>query len=767
VRRVVLHLPRSSPFRVAWRRIAGAGARPSTVTAVFRPRTVTSSETTTRIASEALNLFLIPFVVVGLAVLFLRVDSAAAWLLALLFASFATIPGGPGGFVAVPAATRPFCVAYQALMVSVVGPLFYWFFAVFPRRSPMDRRVPWLKWAGVLVGLVLAWPDIGSTGALTVPEPLGAAIGESLAGQIPFWFEFVFCLLGLVSLAWNRLTLRDADSRRRIRAVFWGTVLGVTPSLALTGARQFGLREPIWMAAVIDVFLLSVFPLSFAYAILRHRALDIPVLLRRGARYLLVLRGSLVLLALAAVALAALFASSLAHYLRPTRDLGLPLGLGMGTGFGGVLLWAGAGVQRRVRARIDRAFFRSAYDARVILEDLARRTARTTRREELARLLEGHLREALQPGSLAIFLRDSTGALSAARADGVALTLLADLPFLARLARHGGSWEAPPEGVGNGDGELPPALAALHPDCLVPVVDREGGLVGLLALGARLSEEPYSGEDKRLLASVASQAGIALDNIRLAEEIAERLEVERRATREMHIARDVQDRLLPQALPKLESLEVAARCIQARAVGGDFYDVLDLGRGRVGLALADVSGKGIPAALLMANLQAHLRGQLGLAPEDPVECLRRINRMLWSSTDPGRFATLFLGVYDDAARRLTYVNCGHNPPAWLRRDGSVAALGATATVIGAFEDWTCSADVVQLAPGDLLAIYSDGLTEATRGAEQFGEPRLIAALRAAAGSPVERIVEGTLQEVQSFCSAGSTDDLTLLIARVR
>jgi serine phosphatase RsbU (regulator of sigma subunit) len=291
--------------------------------------------------------------------------------------------------------------------------------------------------------------------------------------------------------------------------------------------------------------------------------------------------------------------------------------------------------------------------------------------------------------------------------------------------------------------------------------------MGLLVLGLRLSEEPYSGEDKRLLASIAVQAGTALENIRLAEEIAERMEAERRVSREMGIAREVQRRLLPQTPPRLQSLEVAAQCLQARAVGGDYYDFLDLGAGRVGFVLADVSGKGIQAALLMANLQAHLRSQSGTTPDDPVRMLRQVNHMLLGSTDAGHFATLFLGVYDDAARSLAYVNCGHNPPVWLRRDGSVTMLAATATVVGAFDPWACAAVHIQLSAGDLLVVYSDGVTEAAHGEEQFGEERLLAALRDHAAEPPERIVSALLERVQEFSAGTQSDDLTLLVARVR
>jgi serine phosphatase RsbU (regulator of sigma subunit) len=296
---------------------------------------------------------------------------------------------------------------------------------------------------------------------------------------------------------------------------------------------------------------------------------------------------------------------------------------------------------------------------------------------------------------------------------------------------------------------------------------RGGGLVGLLALGPRLSEEPYSGEDKRLLASVASQAGTAWENIRLAEEIAARLESERRVAREMEIAKEVQARLLPQAPSHLKTLDCAAQCIQARSVGGDCYDFLDLGPDRLGFALADVSGKGVHAALLMANLQAHLRSQSGIAPADPVRLLQQVNRLLWKSTATEHYATLFFGIYDDSTRRLVYVNCGHNPPVWLRANGTVERLPATALVIGAFEPWDCSAVQVQLAPGDLLAVFSDGVTEAVRGEDEFGEARLIDALRAHSQLPVHELVDTILASVQQFSAGAQYDDLTLLIARVR
>jgi serine phosphatase RsbU (regulator of sigma subunit) len=305
-------------------------------------------------------------------------------------------------------------------------------------------------------------------------------------------------------------------------------------------------------------------------------------------------------------------------------------------------------------------------------------------------------------------------------------------------------------------------------DCLVPVLDRQGHLTGLLALGPRRSEEPYSGEDKRLLAGVAAQAGITLESFALAEEIAHKLEKERRLAYEMEIAHKVQTHLFPHQAQPLESLEYEARCVQARAVGGDFYDYLNLGTRRLGLVLADISGKGISAALLMANLQATLRSRAVDLLGNLEGVMLEINRSLFANTEAQQFATLFYMEYDDATGRARYVNCGHNPPLCLRQSGRIDRLPATATLLGAFESWECKVAELLLQPGDLLLAYSDGVTETrSRQAELFGEDRLIAVLRAHQHAAVSDIVQAVTSAVGHFGSNGPEDDLTLLVARAR
>ena len=249
---------------------------------------------------------------------------------------------------------------------------------------------------------------------------------------------------------------------------------------------------------------------------------------------------------------------------------------------------------------------------------------------------------------------------------------------------------------------------------------------------------------------------------------AEKQEAERRAARELEIAKQVQARLFPQTLPLLESLEYAGTCVQARQVGGDYHDFLDLGQDRFGLVIADIAGKGMAAALLMANLQANLRSQCASAPDDPGRLLRSVNRLFYENTDDSAYATLFFAEFDADMRRMRYVNCGHLPPLLVRRDRSVERLDSTGTVLGLFKEWDCDIGECLLHSGDTLALYTDGITESFNAAEEeFGESRLIEALHRHRDLPPQAVVASIVGEVRQFSAQEQHDDITLIVAKCR
>ena len=249
---------------------------------------------------------------------------------------------------------------------------------------------------------------------------------------------------------------------------------------------------------------------------------------------------------------------------------------------------------------------------------------------------------------------------------------------------------------------------------------------------------------------------------------ARKQEAERRAAQELEIARQVQARLFPQTLPPLRTLEYAGVCRQARQVGGDYYDFLDLGQERLGLVLGDIAGKGIAAALLMANLQANLRSQCATALEQPQRFLSSVNRLFYENTADSAYATLFFAEYDDRARRLRYANCGHLSGLVLRGDHKLDRLESTSPVLGLFPDWECAIDECPLTAGDTLVLYTDGITETFNEADQdYGEGRLVDVLWRYCELPSQAVLQSVLDDVQQFSPVEQRDDITLIVAKCK
>jgi sigma-B regulation protein RsbU (phosphoserine phosphatase) len=261
------------------------------------------------------------------------------------------------------------------------------------------------------------------------------------------------------------------------------------------------------------------------------------------------------------------------------------------------------------------------------------------------------------------------------------------------------------------------------------------------------------------------------DNARLLatiEKQADRSKERKKSKSEMDIARHVQQRLLPQHAQSMQTIAYAGRCLPAREIGGDYYDFLELGPGRLGAMLADVSGKGVAGALLTANLQASFRSQLELGVRHPKALLASVNKLFHESTPAEYFATMFFAEYRDQGRELRYINCGHPAAILLRANGEVERLEATALPIGIFAALKCEEKRITLTPGDVLLIFSDGVLEAgiERG-EDFGEARLIAAAQAAPHESVDAMLDHIIGEVLRYSPGLQGDDVTIvgLIAR--
>ncbi len=289
-------------------------------------------------------------------------------------------------------------------------------------------------------------------------------------------------------------------------------------------------------------------------------------------------------------------------------------------------------------------------------------------------------------------------------------------------------------------------------------------VIGLIYLDSRQRAGLFTRDDLTLLTHLANVAAVKIENARLFEQAvaAERME------QEIQKAAEIQNHLLPTDGPPIAGYDVFGTSLMCRAVGGDYFDYLPLDEGLIGVALGDVAGKGLPAALLMASLQASLRAlsELGLPPDN---MMTRLNRLLCRTVPENRFVTFFYSLLDPKAHTLTYVNAGQNPPYIVRRGQPAERLAQTGPPLGLFDTTKYTAKTVSMSAGDILVCYSDGVTEARGGTEEeFGEERLTDLVgREHAGTPID-IIKRITEAMLSFCAGHSyQDDVTMVVLKRR
>jgi len=296
-------------------------------------------------------------------------------------------------------------------------------------------------------------------------------------------------------------------------------------------------------------------------------------------------------------------------------------------------------------------------------------------------------------------------------------------------------------------------------------------ITGMLAVTNRTPGRRWTDDEVQLMSIVATNSAGVIEQARLRVEAEEkkRLEAEnKRMETELDLAREIQMSLVPSRPLVAGPWEVHGTVVPARQVGGDYYDFFPLGEGRFAVTIADVSGKGVPAALLMANVQASLRAFCN-GDREITEAIRQVNRSVARASSGGKFITLFYGEVDHARGVLRFTNAGHNYPMLRHRDGSIEELRHGGLLLGLFEDAEYERGEVPFAPGDALLLYSDGISEAadSRG-QQFGEERLQAIWQACATMPSGEVIGNVLKNVETFRgSAGQGDDMTAVVVGPR
>jgi sigma-B regulation protein RsbU (phosphoserine phosphatase) len=675
------------------------------------------------------NLMPLLCILLGFWVAAVRVRDLRAWIFLGMMISFAELNSG---FLRTMFGHddffQPIGAVYQWVTANVWAAGMMLFGIYFPERWDIDRRWPWLKW------LLLAPIFLGAAEAATGIALAGrhAAVANPLTGLLPggnlltiLHLSAVACFF--VSLAHKSLTTTNRDARRRLLLLSAGAAISITP-LFLLIIINIVLGRPALQrstAFTVAAFLIIIgFPLTMAYVIVVERAMDARVVIRQGLQYLLASKGVLVLQSLLIVVVVIAAASLSAE----DRGLWQPAWLLLGA----VAVFLIRKFALRLRTWIDRRFFREAYDAEQILSDLANKVRTIVETKPLLETVANRISQSLHVPRVAVLLNGGGGELETAYALGYSGT---------------------PEQL---DKELVLPLSVNQKD------------LGVLVLGPKRSEEPYSQADVRLLSFVATQTGLALENSRLTAAVAAEVAQRERLNREIEIAREVQERLFPQDLPEIHGLDYAGHCRPASGVGGDYYDFLSLPDGKLGIAIGDVSGKGIPAALLMAGLRASLRGQTIQGAGDLAVLMANVNQLVYESSSSNRYATFFYAQYDPATRHLTYVNAGHNPPLILRKSRDVMRLETGGPVVGLLRMFAYEQATVRLEPGDMFIAFTDGISEAMNSAnEEWGEQPLIeSAWRCYTGN-AEEAMRTLIASADAFVAGASQhDDMTIIVARV-
>jgi phosphoserine phosphatase RsbU/P len=704
-----------------------------------------------------------------------------AWLLLVLMLSFPHILTNfyPEGWAP---GLREAGVLYEYILEAAFPISLFLFGRFFPEQFPPGtlydkiwRGLFWLcaipsailSLAGVVV-TVAGLSDYRSvTGLRDVLKPFDS-IEEILAYLLIA--SFFFAMGAKFGLS------QSPDAKRRLRFLSWGAIAAFTPViLPVLYARFLGKTPneifPPWFIGLM-VMPLVLFPLTLTYVIVVQKAMGVGVALRQGLQYTLARGGIRVLQMVAGgtvIAAAVTIANNANHNLLQKAIIIL---------VGITAYFTTRRLGDRLRRWLDRRFFRENYDAEQVLADLSEQVRSMVESKSLLETVAARISETLHVPQVAVLLGvngfyqptfaigyPSSPSVAFPSKTGTAKLLQSQKEPARVFLNDRSSWLYHEDDISDDERRK---LATLRSELLLPLAVRDK-LLGFISLGPKRSEEPYTGSDVRLLKSVAAQTGLALENANLLLTIADEVAKRERLNREVEIAREVQERLFPQTLPPIRGLDYAGHCRPALGVGGDYYDFLALPEGNLGVAIGDVSGKGIAAALMMASLQASLRSEATRAPKNLAGAVANVNRLVYEASSSNRYATFFYGQYDPVAAKFTYVNAGHNSPMLFRAaDDTIIRLEPGGTVIGLLADAGYEQGSVQLSAGDVLVAYTDGISEAMNlDDEEWDEERLIGTVRESKACSAQELLERIFAAATRFAGAAQQhDDMTLVILRV-
>jgi sigma-B regulation protein RsbU (phosphoserine phosphatase) len=603
------------------------------------------------------------------------------------------------------------------------------------------------------------------------------------------WLSSEGVMLIIVALMGSLLIAQRVETRHRpevrLKIIEFGLALAILGFIAFFSLRwMYKIVPESWgptygfLTFYLPVILFIAFPLSFAYSILARKVFGIRFIIRKGLQHLLLSKGALLL-----EGVIIFFIVWQAVGKGGSRLAGSPIAVsGVAVASAVLVMGTLSRVNRKLMPVIDRRFFRETLDVRHLLLELGDQLSEFREKEKILKRTAVTVLKALHPFRVVLFLKEAqTKDIKCVLDLKNGTSRLASIEDLEKEAVSIPSLELKSEDSAIQQLEKGKSWLAVYPEKLDPENEQErrlfelncelliglqgsSGLIGVMGLGAKLSEEPFSGEDRELLLTVARQMGMALENAELLE-VAKR---EAEFSRELEIARQVQQNLFPKKLPTPSGWEFAGFCRPAKAVGGDYYDIFEVTPGKVVFALGDVSGKGLGPSFLMSSVHATIRTQAVTSLDNPVKLITELNRYLLTSSSPETFITLFFGLLDLDTGELRYINCGHPAGILMRPDEKKhEGLDEGGPILGILDGVPYKEGVCRLNKGDFLVLFSDGVTEATNQQEEmFEEERLLQVLSEKSLPGASAILDMIFKSVDSFATGcEQADDISVVIVR--
>ncbi len=565
--------------------------------------------------------------------------------------------------------------------------------------------------------------------------------------------NLIYVVFALIFLYMSFRKIQNPRLRQQVRVIIFGIGLGVglyAVGFIIPNVFAFGMSQQARYAVVM--LGLIVGPGSIAWAIVRYQFLDMGLIARRSLVYSIttaIVVGGYLLIVMQAGSLAREISGSESGILNVAVII--------------IMLLFFQPIYTQVDDFVRRIFIRSRGDYSRLVESFSREILTIFHGDRLAAAVAETLKREMFIEAVEVCFAGDDQNFRLVTAVGSSDSIKMEESIYRYLLNK----RAPAftnEFSGNIESECLGGRMTSHGiEVVVPLVHQEK-VAGLILLSGKVAGFRYNSEDMSFLAFMANQIVVAMENVKLYQESLEKQRLEE----ELAVARQIQTGLLPRNLPEFKNFDFSVFIEPSRQVGGDFYDFIPISDGRMGIVIADASGKGVPAALLIARMQAIMQSEVRLG-RDVGAMMSTVNRFISESTSQDRFATCFYMEINDDNRGFRYCNAGHNYPILFRRDGSTERLIKGGLLLGAFSDASYETGTGVFETGDVLVLYTDGVTEAMDVEEnEYGETRLAEGISESRNSPAEVICSKIIKNVKQFAAGfGERDDITLVVIKAR